>query len=286
MTITNHPTVTIILPTYNRGYCIEKSIKSLLAQSFKDFELIISDDGSTDDTSSLIASIDDKRIRYIRNETQKGANIARNLGIKSACGHYVAFHDSDDEWMPDKLELQLEALKRCDGGGKVCFCGFIRINKNKKIYIPKKSRRIESGLHNFHNELLKGNFITTPSLIVEKKLLHKVGLFDENLNRFQDWDLVLRLSQSNEFVFVDQPLTIAYINDDSITRKKGLWRGVEKIVEKYKDDFCTQPTSLLIQYINICISAVVDKEFGIFGKYFMKTILLIIMKPSALFIRR
>ncbi|WP_163336856.1 glycosyltransferase family 2 protein [Desulfopila sp. IMCC35008] len=279
------PNVSIILPTYNREYCLLKSINSLINQTYKDFEIIITDDGSTDDTKNLVLSISDDRIRYISSGSRQGANAARNRGICAARGKYIAFHDSDDEWLPDKLELQIESLKRFGDSAKVCFCGFVRIDGENEKYIPKKKRQIESGLHDFHYQLLKGNFITTPSLIVEKKILNKVGMFDDSLDRLQDWDLVLRLSNNTKFVFIDQPLLISYITDDSITRRKSLWQGVEKIVEKYKGDFFAHPSSLLIQYLNICIFSIIDMEFVIFGKYFLKTISLMMMKPSALFIR-
>ena len=106
------PKVSIILPTYNRAYIIEKGINSLLNQTYQDFEIIIVDDGSTDNTEEIIKKLQekDKRIKYIKLKTNKGAATARNIGIKAARGEYIAFQDSDDEWMHEKLEKQVKVL--------------------------------------------------------------------------------------------------------------------------------------------------------------------------------
>ena len=125
--------ISIVMPTYNRAYIIDSSIKSVLAQTYSDFELIIVDDGSTDDTEKVIKSFNDKRIRYIKLEKNSGASHARNIGIENAKGEYITFHDSDDTMASTKLEEQYNYMKENDYD--ISFCEF-EFNK-KDMHYPK-----------------------------------------------------------------------------------------------------------------------------------------------------
>ena len=123
----NKPLVTVIIPTYNRAKTIERSINSVLSQSYSNLELIVVDDGSSDNTKSVVENIDDSRVRYIW-QNNSGACAARNNGINNARGEYIAFNDSDDTWKPNKLEKQLEVVTKT--GADVVFC---------KLSIPVKN---------------------------------------------------------------------------------------------------------------------------------------------------
>lgn len=101
------PFVSIVIPTYNRARFLGRLVRSVLNQTYKNFEVIVADDASTDDTAEIIKTFKDDRIRYIRHESNAGAAAARNTGIKASRGEYVAFQDSDDEWLPEKLEKQM-----------------------------------------------------------------------------------------------------------------------------------------------------------------------------------
>jgi len=107
-------TVSVVMPSYNCARFISESIKSVIAQTYTDWELIIVDDCSTDDTESIVASFRDDRIRYIKNETNSGAAVSRNRALREAKGRWIAFLDSDDLWLPDKLERQIEFMKKND----------------------------------------------------------------------------------------------------------------------------------------------------------------------------
>ena len=109
-----NPTVSIIIPTYNRAHLIGRAIQSVLNQTYQNFEIIVVDDGSTDNTEEMIKEFQkhDKRIKYIRHEKNRGGAAARNTGIKVARGEYIAFQDSDDEWLPEKLEKQMDVFQR------------------------------------------------------------------------------------------------------------------------------------------------------------------------------
>lgn len=277
------PKVSIVLPTYNREDTLGVSVSSLLNQSYDDFEIIISDDGSTDGTESLIHNFNDSRIRYIKSERRKGANHARNMGIKESLGEYIAFQDSDDSWHSDKLQKQMEALQKGGEGGNICFCGMIRNINNKAVYIPKKKKRIEAGLVNLHSELLKGNFIGTPTLVAKKNILYDIGLFDEALSKLQDWDLVLRLSKSNGIIYVNEPLLRADVNDSSITTNIPSCSAIENILRKHHSDFKDYPKALLIQYINIIVSSAKSTQLGISLTYLLRALFLLLKKPHILF---
>ena len=103
-----NPTVSVVIPTYNRAPLIGRSIKSVLNQTYQDFEIIIVDDASTDNTKEVVSNFNDERIRYIQHEENKGEAAARNTGIKATRCDYIAPQDSDDEWIPEKLSTQIE----------------------------------------------------------------------------------------------------------------------------------------------------------------------------------
>ena len=119
--------VSVVMPSYNTGKYIKKSIESVLAQTYRDWELLIVDDGSTDDTDAIISSFDDPRIRYFKNETNSGAAICRNLALREAKGRWIAFLDSDDIWLPEKLEKQIAFMKKNDYD--FSYTGYYEINE-------------------------------------------------------------------------------------------------------------------------------------------------------------
>lgn len=224
--------VSIIIPTYNRSHLLLRSVQSILNQTYKEFEIIIVDDGSIDNTEEVIKTIRDPRIKYIKNLENKGACAARNTGIKAAKYEYIAFQDSDDEWCPEKLEKQMECFKKAAPNVGVVYTGFQRIKNDIKTYIPSPSIPKRSG--NIHEILLNGNFVTTQVAIVKKECFDKVGMFDERLPRLQDWELWIRVSKYYCFEFIDEPLVKAYYQIDSISSNHGaLIQAWELILEKH-----------------------------------------------------
>jgi len=126
------PIVSIILPTRNRCHLIRGAVESVLNQTFSDIEVIIVDDGSTDKTAQVVTNLNDRRIRYERLNESRGAPVARNIGISLAKGEYIAFQDSDDEWLPQKLEKQMQAFEVSKPEVGVIYTGFYRIMGNEK----------------------------------------------------------------------------------------------------------------------------------------------------------
>lgn len=222
--------VSIIIPTYNRGYTIKKSIESILNQTYKSFELIIVDDNSTDNTAEIVKSIKDERIRYIKQEKNLGANVARNRGVIESKGNFIAFQDSDDEWLPNKLEIQLDELK--NNNADIVYCSFNRFENDKHEVIPKKNINDE----NIATELLKYNFISTQTILGKKECFESEK-FDEKLPRFQDWDLVIRLSMKYKIHHVNKPLVNVYLQNDSITRSSEKGKiAINIMMDKYIDE--------------------------------------------------
>lgn len=243
------PRVSVIIPTYNRATSIEKSIQSVLDQSFSDFELIVVDDASTDDTESIVSRVSDSRIRYIKLNENCGGSAARNAGIQRARAALLAFQDSDDEWMPDKLLKQVATLDTAGRAVGVVYTGFWHIEGGRRWYFPGASIKNKNG--RIFSQLLLGNFISTCTVVVRKEYLSQVGLFDESLPRLQEWDLFLRLAKVCEFRCVDEALINAYYTPDSISSKNhSLLEGLKIIFSKFGKDFAADQEALSkIQFV-------------------------------------
>ncbi|MFU8928260.1 glycosyltransferase family 2 protein, partial [Acinetobacter puyangensis] len=181
--------ISVVIPTYNRAHLIRESLQSVLDQTLQPYEIIVVDDFSTDDTEEVVNSLNSPLIKYVKNQRKKGANGARNTGILMAQGEFIAFHDSDDIWLPEKLELQKNIFKDTDID--LCFCSML--SDNEKI----PNLHIENEMF---EKLKKSNFISTQTIMIKNELINDY-LFDENLNRFQDWDVVLRLAQDKKNIF-------------------------------------------------------------------------------------
>ena len=228
--------ISVIIPTYNRVDLLKRAIKSIQNQTYKDIEIIIVSDGSTDNTKEFVRSVMkfDNRISFFDYFPSKGANIARNIGIEKAKGEYISFLDDDDEWLPTKLEDQLKIFNYNKKIGLV----YTGINI---IYIKEKisytSLPNEEG--NLSDRILIDNVIgTTSSVIIKAEILKEVGIFDVNLNALQDWDLWIRICQKTEVGVVKKCL----INYYNYTDKKQISSNTLKYEEsiryielKYKD---------------------------------------------------
>lgn len=229
MSLKNGPFVSVIIPTYNRANLLLEALKSVLKQTYQKFEIIVIDDNSSDHTSEIIKDLGDSRIRYYKLSKNQGAPAARNLGIERSRGDLIAFLDSDDRWVFNKLEEQIEIFSKDEKIG-VVYTGIKVINYHfNKIIIPSKRG-------NLSNLLLTENYVgSTSSVMIKKVLLLEVGGFDLNFKSCQDWDLFIRLSQKADFDFVEEPLVLYYEHDgDRIsTNTKSILDGYSKIQSKY-----------------------------------------------------
>ena len=269
--VKDNPTVSVIIPTYNRAHLIGMAVQSVLEQSYQDFEIIVVDDASTDNTGEVVRSFKDERIRYIRHKKNKGAAAARNTGIKAARGEYIAFQDSDDKWLPEKLEKQMKVFENAPLEVGVVYTGFLRIANDKKIYIPSSWVTQKEG--SIHKELLKGNFVTTQSIVTCKECFEKAGMFDERLPRLQDWELVLRLSKYYDFKCIDEPLlTSPYTSDSISANNEALIKALKLILSAHFNDFADDKKILSGYYFRIGTNLCSREDFEEGRNYLIKAI--------------
>jgi glycosyltransferase involved in cell wall biosynthesis len=240
--------ISVIIPAYNRAKLLTRAIQSVLSQTYQDFEIIVVDDFSKDNTDELMQQYHDTRIRYIKHSQNKGGNAARNTGIKQARGEFIAFLDSDDEWLPEKLEKQIALIKQSPEQVGLIFSSFKIINLVKKtecVYSVNRDCLAPE-------KILIRNFIGTFSVVlVKKKLLEQVNGLDETLMSCQDWDLYVRLRKVCEFDYIDEPL-VNYYSTRSKTQishnREAVVQGYTRIFEKNKTDFDQLSVAQKIDY--------------------------------------
>ena len=197
------PEVSVIIPTYNRSQKVARAIQSVLDQSFGDLEIIVVDDGSTDDTYQCLDRLRSS-ITYIRQLVNRGVSAARNRGIKSSLAPWIAFLDSDDYWLKDKLQVQMEFLHR-NSGSVACQTEEIWIRGGRRVN-PRRRHRKPSG--DIFKQSLKLCLVSPSSVMVKRALFDEVGLFDETLQAAEDYDLWLRISCRYPVHLIDRALTV------------------------------------------------------------------------------
>jgi glycosyltransferase involved in cell wall biosynthesis len=272
MTQAQAPQVSIILPAYNRAQSIVAAAESVLRQTFEDFELIIVDDGSVDGTAQIAQQITDPRVRVLVLPENVGVSAARNRGIAEARAEWIAFQDSDDEWLPEKLAMQMVRLNEPGSNWVGAYCGMAIIGGNaisegkphvsgartRVMYLPRP--RVTHVEGDISRSLLETSLISTQMLVTRLDKLTAVGGFDENLAALVDWDLVLRLSDHGPFAFVDEPLVLQRFSDNSITgdlNRRTVARA--QILKKHHDRMARYPDIFAQQ---LCVLAGEQRRVG------------------------
>lgn len=196
------PLVSVIIPTYNRAWIIQEAIDSVFKQRFKNFELIVVDDGSTDNTVEILRGYgEDIQVITQRN---KGVSAARNRGISEANGEFIAFLDSDDLWLAEKLAAQVDFFQS-NPEALICQTEEIWIRNGKRAN-PKKKHTKYSGM--IFNHCLPLCIVSPSAVMMRRSLFYKVGLFDEDLPACEDYDLWLRISWQYPIYLIDTPLIV------------------------------------------------------------------------------
>ena len=216
------PQVSVIIPTYNSARFLAESIQSVLLQTFTDFELLVIDDGSTDDTRQVVAQCQgDSRVRYFH-QANRGAATARNTGIQHSSGKYLAFLDADDLWLPDKLQCQIAVLRKNPEVSAV-HTAFVLMHMDGQH--REVSRRIQRRLpfreRTLYEELLYRMVITgsASSVMVRRDALDQVGPFDESI-RLSDYDMWQRMAEHHHFDYVDEPLVCIRKHLDNMSNNR------------------------------------------------------------------
>ena len=254
-----NPLISVVIPAFNREKTISYCLNSVLAQTYEKIEVIVVDDCSTDNTVAVAKSYTDPRVRCIVLEKKSGAQAARNRGIREAAGDWIAFQDSDDEWMPEKIEKQVEVLSQTKFDPLVLVhCAAIRCPVNKK----KEEILDRSALEgcNLYSILLFSPPPLYQTMLVSKAALEKIGYLDENVPSHQEWDTAIRLSKICNFIYVPQPLMKYYIHeDDPISHDKERdIKGRKYIIEKFEKDikdYCGEKAwhKLLVGQLQRCL---------------------------------
>ena len=229
--------VSVIIPTYNRADLISRAIASVREQSYQNLEIIVVDDASKDETSRVVRQIDDCRIKYIRHQTNLGGSESRNTGIKMAKGEYIAFLDSDDVWLSDKLKHQLAAISQQDcPDNLVCYSQFQKSSQvfYQRSILPRKGKQKNETIPDYF--WLSGGEMLTSTLLISRTLA-TATLFEPGLVKHQDLDFVIRLEQQGaKFIFVPQVLAIWHneARSDRISKKANYQLSLNWI-EQYRE---------------------------------------------------
>jgi glycosyltransferase involved in cell wall biosynthesis len=236
--------VSVIIPAYNRGKLIQRAVQSVLSQTYSDLEVVVVDDGSKDDTVRVVqeAARRDLRVRLIQQCQQKGAQAARNTGIRAAKGEWIAFLDSDDYWLPDSLEARLSLMGTSRARIVYSECFLLRPDNpepemlNLPHSIPSPSVKInrcvenlleppqaprQSFYGNIYNQLLRWQGPMFQSLLAPREAFDRIGYLDESIVSFQEWETSIRLAKYYNFAFLARP-TFVYDcrNSDSMSVNK------------------------------------------------------------------
>ena len=242
--------ISVIIPTYNRGPAVQKTLDSILAQTLAPLEIIVVDDGSTDETPAWIEAHYGEAVRVIR-QPNGGVARARNRGLELARGQYIAFCDHDDLWAPRKLELQAELLQRRPKVG-VAYCLWRDVDEDSRELEADDWRRIKPKYGFPDGEvfdvLVRANFIVSMSVpLVRTALLREIGGFDARTAPVDDWDLWLRLARKCEFAPVKTAL-VDYVHHplQQSGDEEKMWRAANIVLSKHRRAVLKQPRTLWI----------------------------------------
>ena len=226
--------VSVIIPNYNREQLITRAVMSVLSQTYADVEAIVVDDCSSDNSMEILKKIKDSRLRIFKLDKNSGACVARNRGINEAKGEYIAFLDSDDEWLPDKIEKQLKIMsdKKCDALFSQYY--YHQLDKSDDIV---SVRPVLEQTSDFLHRILVANCVAMDTLIAKREVFDTVK-FDVELPRYQDWDIAIQIAQKFKLYFMEEATLNVYEQKNSITyatSKEKKYAAICYLYRKYHD---------------------------------------------------
>lgn len=220
--------VSAIITTHNRLPLLKKAVISVQNQTYPNIELIVVDDGSTDGTKKYCNSIKNAKYIYIPKTKHKNGSYARNLGLSAATGQYIAFLDDDDAWLPDKISQQVQAIRKSPNLGLVYTATITEYNHgaySRKEHVPTDL----SG--DCSKKCLTNIIASTSTILFSKQALLEVGGFDENLNYWQDTELLIRICQKYHIASIDAPLTIYRVIPNDQNRRSNNTNGYQETIQ-------------------------------------------------------
>lgn len=260
--------ISVIIPTYNNAQFIRDAIDSVLSQTYKNYEILVIDDGSTDNTKEIIEKYNGKRIKYIYQEN-KGLAAARNTGIKASTGELVAFLDSDDMWLPEKLERQISIINGFPNVGLVG-CGYYGIDESGKRVKETKGRDYPDK-ELLLNNLMMRNVVTGSGsgVLAKKECFNKAGLFDESFRSTEDRDMWYRILKFYDLKFVSDYLVIIRVRRNSLSKNVAMMKfSQKKFIQKHLENMGFVRKSKSYSYVYLDAA----REYYIAHKRFLAAI--------------
>ena len=265
--VKNNPTVSVIITTYNRAHLVSRALLSALNQTYEDFEIIVVDDASTDNTMEVLGGFKDKRIRYLRREKNGGDSASRNTGIRAAKGEYIALLDSDDEWFPEKLQKQVNKFMESGEGVGLIYTGFLYVSQMTGETLDQILPTLRGNVCT--DLIVQGCFLANSSVLIRKICFQKAGFFDENLRSCVDWDMWIRLSKYFEFDFVPDVLLKFYFHGNQVSANLNMrLLGTERLIRKHEDDFSQYPSRFALYLKRIGILYILSGN-GMKGRQYL-----------------
>jgi glycosyltransferase involved in cell wall biosynthesis len=242
--------VSIIIPTYNRIHTLKRTIESVLSQTYKNWELIIVDNYSTDNTDLFVSSIDDNRIKLLKIHNNGVIGISRNLGVENSMGECLAFLDSDDWWLPNKLEKSVYYINQ--GADLTYHDMYLSSKKNQKFFFKKtRGRPLRAPV--FNDLIRNGNPINNSSVLMKKNFLYKIGLFciDKDMVAIEDYDAWLKVSKNTEnFVKIPHTLGYYWCGGGNVSNPEKVLNTLDVFCRRYKSSIIDLKLQNDISWVN------------------------------------
>ncbi len=209
------PRISVIIPTYNQSGTLRRAVSSVLGQTFDNFEIVVVNDASTDETKAVLSRFGDPRIRTVSHGKNRGAAASRNTGIRESTGDFIAFLDSDDEWLQDKLSQQIAMIGAAPPDMQACCTRyFVTLNPYDKSW-----RRMLPLEHDWFTHLLRRGCDLSPgsTLMARRSIFEELGLFDETLQRYEDWDWLLRYARRFKIGITQETLAVVHLSHPPVS---------------------------------------------------------------------
>jgi glycosyltransferase involved in cell wall biosynthesis len=244
------PLVSAVVPTRDRASRIRRTLDSVLAQTFRDFELIVVDDGSTDDTEAVVRAVADPRVRYVRKGPPHGPAAARNFGAAQARGEFIAFNDCGDEWLPEKLAVQLEVMKRLPADVALVYSSLARVFRDGK-HQPLNCPVFNVDDKDIYRRALAMGIsgVYPQTALIRTSAFRALKGFDESFRCWEDLEFLFRVAKSYRLQYVPGFLTLLYDDSRGVSANlDALYEAHLGILAKYADDLGDDPALLVPHY--------------------------------------